>query len=97
MAVLVFNLRIQLGKGLAQLGEEHHRVKPKSMGSLWRGGDFTHGAADRDQGLWVLRGSDRDQGADQGRPALGHTIELLQQGAHIAGVATCDFLETKTA
>ena len=57
------------------------------MAALRGGGDFAHGPAHGDQGLWVLGGSDCHQSADQGGPALGDTIELLQQGAHIAGVS----------
>ena len=87
MAVGVFDCSGQLGKGFAQLGQEHHRVKTKAVAAASFAGDVADDAAHGNQRLGVLWAAHGHQRADQRGAAVVLVLHLLQQSAHVVVIA----------
>ncbi len=67
VAEAVFELGRQLGAGLPVLGQVEHGVETKAVRPHRFGGDEAMQTAAGHQGLGVVGGAQRYQGADQGR------------------------------
>jgi hypothetical protein len=87
VAVGVFDFHWQLRKGLAELGNPHHRVKAETVAAGRFARDVANDAADRNQRLGVLRAAHRHQGADQGGAPVVDVAHLRQQCLHVVVIA----------
>ena len=87
VAVGVFHFGGQLGEGLAEFGQEHDGVEAKAAIAHWLARDFARHAARGDERLRVVCRAQGDEGADHRGAAVLHALHLLQQGAHVVGVA----------
>src|SRR5574343_695398 len=79
VAVGVLHLGGQFGHGLAKGGDERQRVVAETALALAPGQDLATPAAEGDQGLGVVGGTQGHQGADEAGAALGLALQPVQQ------------------
>src|SRR3990167_5691646 len=77
MGILHFHR--QLGKGLAKLGNPHHRVKTETVAAQALTCNLAHHPPHGDEWLRVFGRTHRHQRADHGRTAVVNSLHLLQQ------------------
>ena len=87
VAVGVFHLDGQLGKGFPKARDEHDGVKAKAIRPHGCAGDLAHSAAHGNERLGVVGVAHGHEGADQGGAAVVDVDHLFEQSAHVVVVA----------
>ena len=83
----MFDLGRHLGKGHAQLRNQQHGVKAKTIAATALCRELCLHTAHGNQRFGVLGRTHAHQGADHGGAAVFHALHLLQQRTHIVVVA----------
>ncbi len=86
MAERVLGRSIELGDGLAELGKKEQRVVAEAGRAARRVEHLTVPAADRDQGLRIVGGAQRDQGADEACAPVVDVAQAIDQERVVGGV-----------